>query len=301
MRYAIDVAPLGDELADPLTIVRLARAAEASGWHGLSIWDSTGVSMGTVAPDPFVALAAVADATDRLQLILSVVALPRRRPQLVAQATATLDRLSGGRVVLGVGGGGDPGDFEPFGEPWDRQERLALMDESLELVDRFLRGERVDHEGAQFQMAGAAVGPRPVQHPRPPIWFGGMRPAALRRAARLDGWIAIAVTEDGSGIDLPAAAFGELVERVRAERATLGRADEPFEVAVFACSDAGPDGAELAAGYAEAGATWWLESLSGMRGSVDDLVARIEAGPPTAGRAGPIGPAPRCASGELRR
>ena len=92
--------------------MRLAVAAEAAGWDGLCTWDSLGVSMGTVAPDPFLALAAVASATTRLRLILSVVALPRRRPQLVAQSAATLDRWSGGRLVLGVGSGGDPGDFD---------------------------------------------------------------------------------------------------------------------------------------------------------------------------------------------
>ncbi len=280
MRYAIDIAPLGDEMADPATIVRFARAAEASGWDGISIWDTTGVSMGAAAPDPFVALAAVASATERLRLIASVIALPRRRPQLVAQAAATLDRLSGGRLILGVGGGGDPADFEAFGETWDREERLAKMDEALGLVDAFLRGQTVTHKGPAFRVAGAAIGPRPVQQPRPPIWFGGMRPAALRRAASLDGWIAIAVNEDGSGIELLPAALGPLVDRVHAERAALGRIGEPFDIAVFAYSDPGPVGADLARGYAEAGATWWLESLSGMRGPVDALLARVEAGPP---------------------
>ncbi|MCJ7712620.1 MAG: LLM class flavin-dependent oxidoreductase, partial [Chloroflexi bacterium] len=85
MRYAIDIAPLGD-LADPVAIVRLAVAAERAGWDGLSTWDSLGTSISAAAADPFVALTAVASATDRLRLILSVVALPRRRPQLVAQA-----------------------------------------------------------------------------------------------------------------------------------------------------------------------------------------------------------------------
>ena len=79
MRYAIDIAPLGD-LADPVPIVRLAVAAERAGWDGLSTWDSLGASMGAAAADPFVALTAVASATERLRLILSVVALPRRRP-----------------------------------------------------------------------------------------------------------------------------------------------------------------------------------------------------------------------------
>ena len=98
MRYAIDIAPLG-ELADPHAIVRLAVAAEAAGWDGVSTWDSLGVSMGTVAPDPFVALAAAASATTRLRLILSVVALPRRRPQLVAQsAFVRRQRQAGDRL-----------------------------------------------------------------------------------------------------------------------------------------------------------------------------------------------------------
>jgi alkanesulfonate monooxygenase SsuD/methylene tetrahydromethanopterin reductase-like flavin-dependent oxidoreductase (luciferase family) len=276
VHYAIDVAPLG-ELADPGAIVRLAVAAEAAGWDGLSIWDSTGVSMGAAAADPFVALAGVAAATERLRLILSVGALPRRRPELVAQAAATLDRLSGGRLVVGVGGGGDPGDFTAFGEPVDAPSRVARLDEGVALVDALLRGETVHHEGPAFVVRDVAVGPRPIQQPRPPIWVGGMRPGALRRAARWDGWIAIAVADDGSAINLPPDAFHGMVERVYAERAALGRSDEPFDVAVFAFSE--PPGSDGARAYEEAGATWWLESLSPMRGSLDTLLSIVAAGP----------------------
>jgi alkanesulfonate monooxygenase SsuD/methylene tetrahydromethanopterin reductase-like flavin-dependent oxidoreductase (luciferase family) len=279
MRYAIDIAPLGD-LADPATVVRLARAAEVSGWDGLSLWDSTGVSMSSAALDPFVGLAAVASATERLQLILSVVALPRRRPQLVAQAAAALDRLSGGRLVLGVGAGGDPGDFEPFGESFERGLRLGRLDESLAIVDRLLRGERVTHDGPGFRFTEATIGPRPVQAPRPPIWFGGMRPGALRRAAALDGWIAIAVSDDGAALALPPKGLSARTASVRDERTRLGRSAEPFDVAVFAFSDPGLPGAKLVGSYEASGATWWLESLSPMRGSVPELLARIEVGPP---------------------
>jgi alkanesulfonate monooxygenase SsuD/methylene tetrahydromethanopterin reductase-like flavin-dependent oxidoreductase (luciferase family) len=275
MRFAIDIAPLGD-LADPAAIVRLATAAEASGWDGVSLWDVTGVSMGTVAPDPFVALAGVAGATERLRLILSVVALPRRRPQLVTQAVGTLDRLSGGRVVLGVGAGGDPGDFAAFGEAAPVAERVARLDADLAVIDPWLRGEpaRLDRPDA----AEVVVGPAPVQRPRPPIWLGGMRPGALRRAARWDGWIAIAVAEDGSGMVLDPADFGRMAETVRAHQQELGRADAPFDVAVFGQTEVG-DRATPAA-FAERGATWWLESLSLMRDSVDSLMAVVEAGPP---------------------
>jgi alkanesulfonate monooxygenase SsuD/methylene tetrahydromethanopterin reductase-like flavin-dependent oxidoreductase (luciferase family) len=156
IRCAIDIAPLGD-LSDPRAVVRLAIAAERAGWDGISIWDSLGVSMGGSAADPFVTLAAVAAATSRLRLITSVIALPRRRPQLVAQAIATLDRSSGGRCIVGVGGGGDPGDFEPFGEPFDRTSRIARLDEGVALLDRFLRGETVDHDGPVHRVRGVAV------------------------------------------------------------------------------------------------------------------------------------------------
>jgi alkanesulfonate monooxygenase SsuD/methylene tetrahydromethanopterin reductase-like flavin-dependent oxidoreductase (luciferase family) len=277
MRYAIDIAPLGD-LADPHAIVRLAVAAEAAGWDGLSTWDSLGVSLGTVASDPFVDLAAVASATTRLRLIASVIALPRRRPQLVAQSAATLDRWSAGRLVLGIGSGGDPGDFEAFGESNDAKARVAAMDEGLELIDGYLRGRTVSHDGPAYMARDVAVGPEPVQQPRPPIWLGGMRPGALRRAARWEGWIGIATSEDGSSMVLTPEAFGAMVERLNAERAAAGRAGEPFEVALFALSE--PTEQDLVARYEAAGATWWLESLSPLRDSFDRLLARVEAGPP---------------------
>jgi alkanesulfonate monooxygenase SsuD/methylene tetrahydromethanopterin reductase-like flavin-dependent oxidoreductase (luciferase family) len=263
LRYAIDVCPLG-ELADPVTVVRLAVAAEAADWDGLSIWDSLGTSMGTASADPFVTLAAVASATSRLRLITSVLALPRRRPQLVAQAAASLDCLSHGRLTLGMGSGADPGDFEPFGEQFDAVDRAARLDAGLGQIDGFLREK--------------TIGPASVQLPRPPIWIGGMSQAALRRAARWDGWIAIAVSEDGSSLNLPAARLERMCARIRDHRATLGGGRAAFDVAVFAFSE--PDQAELVRGFMDAGATWWLESLSLMRGSVAELLRRIEAGPP---------------------
>jgi alkanesulfonate monooxygenase SsuD/methylene tetrahydromethanopterin reductase-like flavin-dependent oxidoreductase (luciferase family) len=278
MRFAVDIAPLGD-LSDPVAIVGLARAAEAAGWDGISIWDSTGVSMGTSAPDPFVALAAVAAATERLRLILSVIALPRRRAHLVAQSVATLDRVSGGRLVFGVGAGGDPGDFTAFGEGARLPERVARMDAALRTIDPWLRGEPARAEGVGA--LDVTLGPRPVQAPRPPMWLGGMRPGALRRAADWEGWIAIAVSDDGSSMILGPDRLAEMVETIRAERSARGRAEEPFDVAVFGFT--GPDGGAVTDAFAAAGATWWLESLSPMRGSMDALTAIVEAGPPRRG------------------
>jgi alkanesulfonate monooxygenase SsuD/methylene tetrahydromethanopterin reductase-like flavin-dependent oxidoreductase (luciferase family) len=208
--------------------------------------------MGTTAADPFVTLTAVASRTGRLALITSVIAIPRRRPQLVAQAIGTLDRWSGGRCILGVGAGGDPGDFETFGDPFDPPTRMARLDEGLAAIDRQLR-------------------------PRPPIWLGGMRPAALRRAARWDGWIAIGTSEDGASMELAPEAFGDMVRRIHQERDEVGATSRPFDIAVFGFTD--PTASAPAPAFGERGATWWLESLSPMRGSIDDLVAIVESGP----------------------
>lgn len=274
MRHAIDIAPL-DELADPLTIAELGRAAEAAGWDGLSIWDSLGVGMDAVAPDPFVALAAVAAATTRLRLILCVAVLSRRRPQLVAQSAATLDRLCGGRLVLGVGAGGDPGDLSPFGEGAPMTELVARTDAAIAVIEPWLRGEPAGATGEDAEPV--VVCPPPVQRPRPPIWFGGMRPAAMRRAARLDGWSLVGIDPSGGGMTLSPEEVAARVRRVRDERVSLGL-DGPFDVSILGRTDGlGPHGLQA---YADAGVTWWLESLSPMRGSVGELRALVDAGVP---------------------
>jgi alkanesulfonate monooxygenase SsuD/methylene tetrahydromethanopterin reductase-like flavin-dependent oxidoreductase (luciferase family) len=266
MQYAADLAPIG-EMADPHVLVRLAVAAEQAGWDGVSTWDVLGTAMDAAAADPFVALAAIASATRRLRLITSVVVLPRRRPQLVAQAAATLDVLSGGRLVLGIGAGGDAADFTAFGEPFDSAPRAARLDEDAARIDRWLRGE-----------GEPAVGPRPVQTPRPPIWIGGGRPGALRRAARWDGWVGVATGDDYATMLLSPEDVADRVAAIGAERSRLGRDRTPFDVALFARSEPGDEA--MVAEYGAAGVTWWLESLSPARGPVDALLARIEAGPP---------------------
>jgi alkanesulfonate monooxygenase SsuD/methylene tetrahydromethanopterin reductase-like flavin-dependent oxidoreductase (luciferase family) len=278
MRFAIDICPYSS-LSDPRAIVRLARAAEASGWDGISIWDSLGLAMGTVAADPFVALAAVAAETSRLRLITSIIALSRRRPQLVVQAAATLDLASNGRLTLGLGAGEDVPDFEAFGESHDRETRIGLMDEALGIVDSGLRGARLDHQGPRLHASDVVLGPRPLQQPRPPILLGAMRPGGVRRAAHWDGWIAVGTGEDGTSMALTAAAFGALADVFVNERLRLGRAGEPFEMAVLGFAGDAPS--TIVRDFAAAGATWWFEALSPMRGSVDELEAIVRRGPPS--------------------
>src|SRR3954447_13797488 len=128
----IYVAPF-DELADPRRVARLAARAEERGWDGFFVWDHIRYSPpASAVADPWVTLAAVASATKRLRLGPLVTPLARRRVHKVARETVTLDALSGGRLVLGVGlGSDDHGVLEPFGEVEDPRERARMLDTGL--------------------------------------------------------------------------------------------------------------------------------------------------------------------------
>src|SRR5919197_2217458 len=215
------------------------------------------------AADPWITLAGVAASTSRVRVGTAVTPVARRRPQVLAHQVATLDQLSGGRVVFGAGLGGIESEFGKFGEPTDARVRAELLDEGLELLRRLWSGEEVTHAGSHFTVDGVTLAPEPVQE-RVPIWIGGNRPASLPRAARWDGWLADSA--DPTGMTLTPDDVARSVEQIR-------RGDD-FDVGVLGQSDRGqPDE------YAAAGATWWLENLHDMRGSLDDVLALVGRGP----------------------
>ena len=274
MRYGIVTSNLG-EYADPRVAARLARAAEAAGWEAFFIWDHLGFVRGVPSGDPWIILSAVAALTARLKLGLAVTPLARRRPQVVANAMASLDLLSGGRAIFGAGLGGAPEEFTAFGEPQDPKERAAMLDEGLGILDGLWSGETVTHRGRHYAVQGVSLAPRPLQRPRLPIWIGGEGAPALRRAARWDGWLAPATSHDGTPTMAKSPErIAEMVATIRRHRTT----DAPFEVAIDGYSEAGDPG--LPRAYEEAGATWWLESIQDARGPLDEMMARVKAGPP---------------------
>ena len=215
--------------------------------------------------DPWVSLAAVATATERVRLGPMVTPLPRRRPVVVARQVATLDALSQGRLTLGVGIGGDgSGELSATGEELDDKVRAALLDEALEVLAKAWSGERVDHRGAHHVVDGLTLLPTPVQRPGPPVWVAvrhGNR-APLRRAARHDGVFPIEV---GSPDQL-----AELVAQVADLR---DPARGGFDVAI-----GGPPGADPAP-WARGGATWWLTAFP-LTTTVADVQAALRDGPP---------------------
>ncbi len=177
MRWGLSISLSGD-LADPRLVADVARAAERAGWDGVFVWDHLWNRTLVPFADPFVTLAAVAMATERVVIGTMVTALPRRRPQLVAQSTTSLDRLSSGRMVLGLGLGVDSyGEYSAFGEPAvDDRARAAALDEGIGLLEQMLAGEPVAGAG------GRVTTPPGVQQPRVPIWIAGR--AALSAGPR---------------------------------------------------------------------------------------------------------------------
>lgn len=270
LRFGIDIPPLG-QLADPDNVLRLAEAAEASGWESVSTWDHLGFAWGVPAAEPFVLLSAIAARTSRVRLVLSVLALPRRRPALVAQSVATLDRLSGGRLTVGLGAGGERREFEAFGEPGSLLRRIENLEAGADALGALLRGEQVTRPGP-IAMDGVTLAPLPVQQPRPPIWIGAQSEAGFRRAARWDGLIG---TMGDDGTPQTPDDIASAVAVVRETRATLGL-DGPFDVAIPGVSESGALDVDA---YEAAGLTWFFESLHPVR-PFEELLRRVEAGPP---------------------
>ena len=247
MRSALFL-PIFDELSDPRVVADLAARAEQAGWHGVFVWDHITYRAPVQAvADPWVTLAAIACATERVLLGPMVTPLARRRPVKLAREIATLDQLSGGRLVLGVGLGGDGSrELSATGEQTDDRTRAAMLDEALEVLRLAWTGEPVHHRGEHYLVDGLTVLPTPVQRPGPPVWVALRRGnrAPLRRAARHDGAFPIEVESPD-----------QLAEIAASLRELRGDDPRPYDLVV-----GGPPGADPAP-YAAAGATWWTVSF----------------------------------------
>ncbi len=264
MQTALYLAPFG-ELAEPAAMVEVAQAAEASGWDGLFLWDHVLRDPEEVADiaDSWVTLAAVAAATTRLRIGPMVTPLSRRRIATVVRQTVTLDRLSSGRLTMGVGLGVDGGgELTRFGEVVDARTRAAILDEMTDVLTRAWAGEHVVHRGEHVTVDGVTFAPGPVQQPRIPLWCAArgsaLRP--VRRAARFDGLFLIEATVEQ---------LERALEEVRSVRGTL----DGFDVAVPVSPIDDPALLDVA------GVTWALHSYAAVE-TLAEVLADAEAGPP---------------------
>jgi alkanesulfonate monooxygenase SsuD/methylene tetrahydromethanopterin reductase-like flavin-dependent oxidoreductase (luciferase family) len=288
MKYGLYLPNFG-AFGDARLLGELARAAEQAGWDGFFIWDHIARAWTPPVVDTWVALTAIALSTTRIRFGPLVTPLPRRRPWKLARETASLDQLSGGRLILGVGTGGLGGltvEWENFGEELDLRTRAEMLDEGLDILTGLWRGRPLSYAGKHYQIKATEFTPIPVQSPRIPIWIGGNWPhkAPFRRAARWDGMIPQVDPKEGDERSQIKAAIQYVQEKRQSEETY----DIVFSTSLLPGNRTIPLGERISQ-YAEIGITWLLEQLypqhfgGEWQGNwpVEAMRHRILQGPPT--------------------
>lgn len=269
MKFGVTICNHG-EYADPNLLADLAVDAEQAGWDGVFVWDHIARDGEPPMTDPWIALAAIATRTQRVKIGPMVTPLARRRPWKVARETVALDHLSNGRLILGVGLGIHPEEFERLGEEQTFKGRASLLDEALDVIVALWSGEPVDHHGQAFDVQ-AHFRPTPLQTPRIPIWVGGGWPnrAPFRRAARFDGSFPNAI--DGS---LQPTDYRDITDLISRHRVI----ETPFTLVHQ--GNGGPGDIDRWPQFAAVGVDWWLESFRSGERPVDEAKKAISDGPP---------------------
>ena len=274
MKFTMAI-PLGDitpgEFQTPEGVQAMSAALEAAGLDACYVTDHPAPDaewlrqgMGHDALDPFAAFAFVAAATKRLRMHTNIVVMAYRNPFLTAKSAATLQVLSGGRLILGVGAGYQKAEFEALGV--DFHKRGKIFDEALEVIRMAWAGGPVVFKGMHFEAKGNE--PRPVPDPAPPIWIGGGSDKAVERAARWgDGWCPFFAAPTMSALNRDTGIhtveqLGEKIAVLQDMRAKAGKAG-PFDIAIgpkarLRYQEAGGADAYLEAvrELAEVGVTW---------------------------------------------
>lgn len=262
-----------DQFLTASAVAEMAQALERAGIDAAYVTDHPApadpwlASGGHHALDPFVALAFAAAATTTLKLHTNIIVVPYRNPFMAAKSVASLDVLSGGRVIMGIGSGYLEGEFKALGATFTG--RGALMDEAIELMKQVWTGQSVQFQGTYFQADGNTALPTPLQHPHPPIWVGGNSERAIRRAVETcDGWAPFPVkgkmTERVRTAEIVSAQhLKEKIQEAKARAAEIGRT-RPFDVCMTPFgltmqSGVRPDVSAVVDGLselAEIGVTW---------------------------------------------
>lgn len=286
MRYSINVPNFG-EFAAPEVFAEVARRVEEAGWDGLFVWDHVveRKQLRREIADPWILLTAAALATRRIRLGTAITPVARRRPAKLAREVTTLDRLTGGRMVLGAGLGAPLADeYATFGDTTDPRVLAERLDEGLHALTLLWSGEPVTYRGNQITIDDVVFLPTPVQRPRVPIWVGGFWPnkAPMSRAARWDGAVPVMAGMEAARPP-EVSEVRELVGFLRDRRAENGLADRPFDIVVGGVSPARrAAGRDLVGPLADLGITWWDEGMpwDDDLSRVDPILRRIDAGPP---------------------
>ena len=258
MRYAVSVPQFG-AFGDVRTLVALAHDCEEASWDAFFVWDHMLIdARSQPMVDPWVTLAAIAVNTTHIHIGAMVTPLARRRPWKVARETISIDQLSGGRLIFGVGLGAPPGaEFEAFGEDADPKVRADKLDEGLEVLTGLWKGQPFSYAGKHYQLKDVLFTPRPTQAPRIPIWVAGQWPnkRPMRRAARWDG-----VIPAGPVLYTTPEDWHEITDYLRPYLPD----GKPFDL-VNVGTTAGKElkeASEVVEAFTEAGITWWVEEVT---------------------------------------
>jgi alkanesulfonate monooxygenase SsuD/methylene tetrahydromethanopterin reductase-like flavin-dependent oxidoreductase (luciferase family) len=275
MRFGLNT-PLSGIFNDLSVLPDMAREAEASGWDGFFVWDHLSIAGVQRLADPWMALALIAQATDKIRVGPLVTPLYRRHPAKLAFETVTLDHLSNGRLIMGAGLGSDMfGEISAFGGPLDDKVRAQMLDEGLAVLIGLWTGEPFYFEGKHYHLKHAQVSPACMQVPRIPIWIAAswQRTAPMRRAARYEGMVAV---RGDLGLLSPAQ-----IKEMAVYAQGFRPSDTPFDIVHFGSTiELQPlEARELIASYAQAGVTWWIETLP-IEARLDQARRRIRLGPP---------------------
>ncbi len=244
------------------TLADLAFEAEQSGWDGFFLWDHIARPWTTNIVDPWVALAVIAARTERITIGPLITPLARRRPWKVARETVSIDHLSNGRLILGVGlgsSGGSSVEWSNFGEVLDLKQRGQMLDEALAVLVGLWSGERFSYQGQHYQINDSQFLPKPVQSSRIPIWVAGYWPnkVPFRRAARWDGVFPLFGPAEADRITQ----FGDMVRYVKDQREVDTAYDVVFINRPLAGNTYPSANSEMIVTALNAGATWWFEDL----------------------------------------
>ena len=282
MKYGLDMASAGTA-GDAHTMSELAHIAEESGWDGVFLEDYIVWQNHPDVPtyDPWIALAAIAMRTQQIRLGTMVTPIARRRPWKLAQELVTLDHLSNGRMILGIGlgdSGGTSGmvsSFTNFSEVSEPKQRARMLDEGIEIITHIWSGQRFSFNGEFYNYQDVQILPRPIQQPRIPIWVGGGYPnrGPVARALRWDG----SCMYKQEGHWMQPEDVRSLRERVIAERGTA----DGYQITIGGTQrweDENKQRAYLESVAVE-GVTWWHEYIPPNVGDFDVQRKMIERGP----------------------
>lgn len=277
MKFGLMLPNKGRPYGDPEVLLDLAVTAEQAGWQGFFLWDHIGGGGDSPTLDPWVCLGAISSQTKEMKIGTMVTPLARRRPWKVAREIVTLDHLSHGRTVLGVGLGDMVNkDFKNLGEISNPRKRAELLDESLEIIAGLQSGHPFNYSGRHYQVKEALFKPPAVQAPRIPVWVAAHWPfkRPLRRAALWDG---ILPRQWNAGPITP-----QVIVEIEDYISRYRTSNQPFDIIKYGLTE-GKDFIKdraLVREYKSAGATWWIEEIFSGRGSLIQIKKRIMSGPP---------------------